>query len=87
MMGGEIASAAVMVAEIRDCEDDSECGLFTAAVIAAGGLIVWSIIDAPITANAINRRIDEGQVALEIGPQLTVPNRGSRGPDDTLNYS
>ena len=49
-----------------------------AGVIGLVGFGLWSLIDAPRTANAINRTIDAGQVALEIGPRLMVPDRDSR---------
>ena len=52
-------------------------GLVVAGWFGMVGFWLWSVIDAPRTANAINRGIDAGQVALEIGPQLIAPNRDS----------
>ena len=76
MLGGEVVSAVVVLATSDECPTD--CGAFNAGVIGMVGFALWSLIDAPRTANAINQRIDAGQVALEIGPQLIAPNRGSR---------
>ena len=79
MLGGQVASAVVMVAGADDCifGSGTDCGV---AYVGAAGVIgfwLWSVIDAPITASAINRRIDAGQVALEIGPQLILPRSRS----------
>ena len=76
MLGGEVVSAVVVLATSDDCPTD--CGAFNAGVIGMVGFALWSLIDAPRTAYAINHRIDAGQVALEIGPQLITPNRDSR---------
>jgi len=74
MLGGVVVSSGVVLAD--DCDvfsTGNNCGFLTAAgFIGMVGFVLWSWIDAPITANAINRRIDAGQVALEIGPQLMV---------------
>ena len=79
MLGGVAVSFGVVLAD--DCDvfyTANDCGFLTAAgVVGMVGFVLWSWIDAPITANAINRRIDAGQVALEIGPQLIAPNRDS----------
>jgi len=75
MLGGMAVSLGLVVAD--DCDvfyTANNCGFLTAAgVVSFLGFALWSYIDAPLTANAINRRIDAGQVALEIGPQLTLP--------------
>ncbi len=80
MLGGVAVSFGVVLAD--DCDvfyTANNCGFLTVAgFIGVAGFVLWSWIDAPITANAINRRIDAGPVALEIGPQLIVPNRDSR---------
>ncbi len=84
MLGGVAVSVVVVAANVGDCGIGSifgntdGCGLVVAGVVGMVGFALWSWIDAPITANAINRRIDAGQVALEIGPQLIAPNRDSR---------
>ena len=80
MLGGVVVSFGVVLAD--DCDvfyTANNCGFLTAAgFIGVVGFVLWSWIDAPITANAVNRRIDGGQVALEIGPQLVTPNMDSR---------
>ena len=84
MLGGEVASVVVVAANIGDCGigtffgNTDGCGLVTVGLIGMAGFALWSWIDAPLAANAINRRIDAGQVALEIGPQLVALNRDSR---------
>ncbi len=79
MLGGVVVSFGVVLAD--DCDvfyTANNCGFLTAAgFIGVVGFVLWSWIDAPITANAINRRIDAGQVALEIGPELSVPRSRS----------
>ena len=80
MLGGVAVSFGVVLAD--DCDvfyTANNCGFLTAAgFVGVVGFVLWSWIDAPLAANAINRRIDTGQVALEIGPQLVAPNRDSR---------
>ncbi len=80
MLGGVVVSIGVMSAG-DDCDTSfsgDDCGLVAAGLLGGMGFWLWSAIDAPISANAINRRIDAGQVALEIGPQLSMPNADSR---------
>ena len=77
MLGGGLVSVGVALAGANECDSSDDCSLLTAGLVGMFGFWVWSMIDAPVTANSINRRIDAGQVALEIGPQLTTPNRGS----------
>lgn len=69
MFGGVVASAAVAAGGATDCADYDECGRFSLGI--AGILVfgLWSWIDAPVTASAINRRLDAG-MALELGPKL-----------------
>ena len=75
MLGGVAVSFGVVLAD--DCDvfyTANNCGFLTAAgLVGVAGFVLWSWIDAPLAANAINRRIDAGQVALEIGPQLILP--------------
>ena len=79
MFGGGVASATAVLTSAYDCDDDSDdCGLYNAGLVGFFGFWLWSILDAPYNAYAINRRIDAGQVALEIGPQLIAPNADSR---------
>ena len=83
MLGGVAVSVVVVAANVGDCAIGSifgntdGCALTYAGVVGMVGFALWSWIDPPVTANAINRRIDAGQVALEIGPQLILPNGDS----------
>ena len=83
MLGGEVVSVVVVAVNVGDCGvselfgNTDRCGLVNAGVVGMVGFALWSWIDAPLAANAINRRIDAGQVALEIGPQLIVPQSRS----------
>ncbi len=78
MLLGEVVSVGVLLVGVNQFKDDDSYGVFYAGLVGMFGFWVWSWIDAPITAKAINRRIDAGQVALEIGPQLFAPNGDSR---------
>jgi hypothetical protein len=71
MFGGAVASIAVYNAgtETDDCVLNDECSQRDAGLAALAVFWLWSVIDAPISASAINRRLDAG-VALEIGPRL-----------------
>ena len=79
MLGGQLASLGVVIAGGDDCDfvqDGGECGL---VVIGLAGVVAFALsswIDAPMSANAINRRIT-GEVALQIGPRLIVPQSRS----------
>ena len=84
MLGGQLAALGVLL-KYNSCDlfgdlfdYNRECDRFNIALVGMVGLTLWSLIDAPINAIAINRRIDAGQVALEIGPQLVAPNGDSR---------
>ncbi len=77
MLGGGLVSVGAAVAGSDECDSSDDCALFTAGLIGMIGFWVWSMIDAPVSASSINRRIDAGEVALEIGPQLIAPNRDS----------
>ena len=81
MLGGQVVSAGVMIGGADGCDffdSGNDCNLVFAGAIGFVGFWVWSWIDAPLSARSINRRIDAGQVALEIGPQLFAPNGDSR---------
>ncbi len=78
MLGGALVSVGVAIAGSNECGSSGDCSLRNAGLVGMFGFWVWSMIDAPVSANSINRRSDDGQVALEIGPQLIAPNRGSR---------
>lgn len=77
MLGGGLVSLGVAIAGADECDSSGDCSLLTAGVVGLVGFWVWSMIDAPVSASSINRRIDAGEVALEIGPQLIAPNRDS----------
>ena len=51
-----------------DVIDDAECGQFAGGLLGMFGIWMWSWIDAPISANAINTRLALG-IALEVGPR------------------
>ena len=81
MLYGELISLAVVIQHGDGCklfDIGRNCYQFNVGLVGMIGFWVWSMIDAPITTIAINRRIDAGQVALEVGPELFVPNRDSR---------
>jgi len=69
MAGGAVASVAIASSGAQDCADYDECGRMAAGVIGALGFALWSWIDAPISASAINTRLDMGIAALEFGPR------------------
>ncbi len=77
MLGGGLVSVGAAVAGSDECDSSDDCALFTAGLVGMVGFWVWSMIDAPVSASSINRRIDAGEVAVEIGPQLIAPNRDS----------
>lgn len=79
MAGGAISGVAIASAGAEDCVDYDDCGRVTAGVVAALGFAIWSWIDAPITASAINTRRDLGIASLEVGP---LPKLGF--PSDAL---
>ena len=79
MLAGGVVSLAVSVPNWDNCFNSrDDCGLAFAGLAGMGTFWVWSMIDARASAREINRRIDAGQVALEIGPQLAAPNGDSR---------
>ena len=77
MLGGAAVSVGLML-DWAICNDHSnDCPQGAIGAVGYFGIWLWSIIDASRTSKAINRRIDGGQVALEIGPQLIVPSGNS----------
>ena len=86
MFGGTVLSAGAIVLTIADLLelDDDTSDMSVHVLGAAGmGLILWSWIDAPLSARAINRRIDGRGVAIEIGPHVRTAPAG-RGFDVRL---
>lgn len=86
MLGGAVASSWAIVltaADILELDDDTS----DTTVHVVGGIgmaiVVWSWIDAPLSARAINRRIRAGDVALELGPVPDVSS-GRQGLAVTL---
>ena len=77
MLGGGLVSLGAAIAGSNECDSSDDCALFTAGLVGMVGFWVWSMIDAPVSASSINRKMDAGEVALEIGPQLIAPNRDS----------
>jgi len=78
MLGGAVASSWAIVltaADVLKLDDDTS----DTKVHVLGGIgiaiVVWSWIDAPLSARAINRRIRAGDVALELGPFLDISGR------------
>ncbi len=69
MFGGVVTGYTIMINNAADCADYDECGAVTAGAVLVGGLWLWSWIDAPLTASAINRRLEAG-MALEVGPRF-----------------
>jgi hypothetical protein len=76
MFGGVALTAGpiiLTIADILELDDDrSGRGVHAAAALGMG-LILWSWIDAPLSAAAINRRIEAGAVAFNLGPHDRRP--------------
>jgi hypothetical protein len=72
MAGGAIASYAIANGGAEDCSEFDECGQLAAGVIGMIGFALWSWIDAPISASAINTRRELGIASLEVGPRPVV---------------
>jgi hypothetical protein len=73
MFGGAALTAGPIILTASDVLglDDDTSGTAVHILGAAGvGLILWSWIDAPLSAKAINRRLDAGRLAVEIGPRI-----------------
>lgn len=86
MLGGAVASSWAIVLTATDIlELDDDTSSTTVHVLGGVGMaiVVWSWIDAPLSARAINRRIRVGDVALELGPLPGLPRRHG-GPGLTV---
>ncbi|HSG09240.1 MAG TPA: DUF5683 domain-containing protein [Longimicrobiales bacterium] len=84
-----VGTAAVISASMLSLSDafgldDDTSGTGTHVLGAVGvGLILWSWIDAPLSARAINRRLEAGGSTVALGPRVQVAKRGG-GVDLTL---
>jgi hypothetical protein len=79
MFGGAVLAAGSIVLTLSDLLelDDDKSGTGVHVLGVAGmGLILWSWIDAPLSAKAINRKLDAGRLALEIGPRVEIARSG-----------
>ncbi len=71
MFGGAVVGATLFVGYASDCWNwDESCGTAYAGLGLLAGTAVWSMIDAPISASAINRRIAVAGRRLELGPRI-----------------
>lgn len=73
MFGGALLTAGpiiLTVADVLELDDDRSGTEVHAAAVVGIGIVLWSWIDAPLSAAAINRRIDAGAVAFDLGPRL-----------------
>jgi hypothetical protein len=71
MFGGVALTSWAIVLTVSDVLelDDDASGTEVHVLGAIGmGAMLWSWIDAPLSARAINRRIELGGAALEVGP-------------------
>ncbi|MBI4420743.1 MAG: hypothetical protein HY560_07950 [Gemmatimonadetes bacterium] len=71
MFGGVVVSYAVAVGGADACTFDDNCAQFGIGVLGIVGFALWSMIDAPISASAINRRVG-GTASIEVGPRLQL---------------
>ncbi len=70
MFANELISVGVFAVGVYACDHGSSCGILLAGFVGMVGFALWSWIDAPVSASKINRRIDAGGMALEVGPRL-----------------
>jgi hypothetical protein len=71
MWGGVVVSYAVAAGGFDACWDDDECGQYIGGLVGIGAVVLWSWIDAPLSASAINLRMSQ-RTSLEIGPRIQV---------------
>ena len=70
-------SASILTLSDALSLDDDTSDTSTHVLGAVGvGLILWSWIDAPLSARAINRRLEAGSVGVDLGPRLQVAGVG-----------
>lgn len=78
MFAAAVAGWSMYFATEYDCwEWDESCGVTYAGIGLVLGAALWSWIDAPMSASAINRKIDAGQYGLELGPRIDLARRRS----------
>jgi len=81
MFAGAVATSWAIVLTASDVlgldDDTSDAGVHTIGAIGIG-LVLWSWIDAPLSARAINRRIRAGRATLDVGALLVPPGPGHR---------
>ena len=80
MFGGTVLTAGAILMTASDVLglDDDTSGTDVHILGGVGvGLILWSWIDAPLSAKAINRRLDSGRLTLETGPRLEIAPPGA----------
>lgn len=79
MFGGAVVTAGPIILTASDVLglDDDKSGTGTHILGAVGvGVILWSWIDAPLSAKAINRRLDAGRLTLEMGLRVEIASAG-----------
>ncbi len=79
MFGGAVMTIGPVILTASDVLglDDDKSGTGTHVLGAVGvGLILWSWIDAPISAKAINRRLDSARLELEMRPRVEIARSG-----------
>lgn len=73
-----ISASMLSLSDVFALDDDtSDTGTHVLGAVGVG-LILWSWIDAPLTARAINRRLEAGSVGVDLGPRLDTA-RGTPG--------
>lgn len=93
MAGGAATSFAIAKGGMDKCdpdyysEEEEDCSQVALGVVGVLGFAIWSWIDAPVSASAINTRLDMGIASAEFGPRprLGLPSddivgRGLRRP-------
>jgi hypothetical protein len=78
MFGGAVVGGGLFAAYVGDCWNGEEsCPQAYGGLGLLLGMAIWSMIDAPVSASAINRRLESGGYGLEVGPRI-VPDAGGR---------
>ena len=69
MLAGAVTGAGMVISQIEDDAIPEDNGVVAAGAILLVGSSLWSIIDAPISANRINR--EARQASFHITPVVT----------------